>query len=124
MTAVSDAAAVFMMVACEAQLPDDIAFGLHMLGYGSISAVASIHSELCVAAPSAVALQRVTSMLLNAFPHLSFSEDDLRRLRGFAQACSVIVLDLQKARFASLAWNQLQPCWSQFCSSCCTYSCF
>ena len=93
---------VFALVAESSDLPDPMKFGLFSLGYGTIPSFASIHSELCVPAPSASAVQAVTSMLYTAYPSLSFNDDDIRRLRGFAQACNLLVADAQRQRLVAL----------------------
>ena len=93
---------VFALVAASSDLPDPMKFGLFSLGYGTIPSFASIHSELCVVAPSASAVQAVTSMLYTAYPTLGFNDDDIRRLRGFAQACNLLVADAQRQRLIAL----------------------
>ena len=62
----------FAMVARSTGLSVDMTMGLYTKGLGSVTAFAAIHSDLCVAAPSDVALQAVISLLLHAFPHLTF----------------------------------------------------
>ena len=56
--------------------------------YGTIPLFASIDSGLCTRAPTAPALQEVVALCSTACPALRFDNDDLRRLRGFAMACS------------------------------------
>ena len=90
------------MVAKSTGLSVDMTMGLYTKGLGSVTAFAAIHSDLCVAAPSDVALQAVISLLLHAFPHLTFDDDDIRGLRGFAQACSELVVEYRKRSLASM----------------------
>ena len=87
MPSVEDSAG-FVALAEQLFLPEAFRHALVALNYGSIRLFCSIHSQLCVASPSNEALQDVCLLISSSFPFLSFSADDIRRLRGFAMACS------------------------------------
>ena len=85
---VTTPAAAFNALARNCHLPDKFRLLLIHLMYGTIPLFASIDSGLCTRAPTAPALQEVVALCSTACPALRFDNDDLRRLRGFAMACS------------------------------------
>ena len=87
----------FVALAMQLFVPDSFRYHLTSLNYGTIRLFSSIHSLMCVASPSDEALQDVCLLITSAYHVLSFSADDLRRLRGFAMACSHELAAAQQA---------------------------
>ena len=85
---VATPSAAFNALARNCHLPDKFRLMLIHLMYGTIPLFASIDSGLCTRAPTAPALQEVVALCSSACPALRFDHDDMRRLRGFAMACS------------------------------------
>ena len=83
-----DDTAGFVALAEQLFLPEAFRHALVALNYGTIRLFCSIHSQLCVSSPSDEALQDVCLLVSSSFAFLSFNADDIRRLRGFAMACS------------------------------------
>ena len=87
---------VFAKIANDVGLPNDVVCALDAAGYNTVEAFSSIESDLCVEAPALMSLQAVMSMLLGLFPFVTFGDEETRRLRAFAQACSAYMPEVRR----------------------------